>query len=124
MYLCVSRHYCYHLRDEVVNEQFLVEEIYERELNWAETEHEKEKIAAELDAICTKNNTYCYMLYPIMQWNRWFTNSNVPFQMIYTANLQCKRMCYIRLMLQMNCYTRGSLRMRSNNKTINVWLFV
>ena len=32
MYLCVSRRYRYHLRDEVVNEQYLIEEIYEREL--------------------------------------------------------------------------------------------
>ena len=24
-----------------------------------------------------------------------------------TANLQCKRMCYIRWMLHLNCYTRG-----------------
>ena len=32
LYLCVSRRYRYRLRDEVVNEQFLVEEIYEREL--------------------------------------------------------------------------------------------
>ena len=36
MYLCVSKRYRYRLRDEVVNEQFLVEEIYERELNRAE----------------------------------------------------------------------------------------
>ena len=32
MYLCVSRQYRYRLRDEVVNEQYLIEEIYEREL--------------------------------------------------------------------------------------------
>ena len=31
-FLCVSRRYRCRLRDEVVNEQFLVEEIYEREL--------------------------------------------------------------------------------------------
>ena len=36
MYLCVSKRYRYRLRDEVVNEQFLVEEIYERELDRAE----------------------------------------------------------------------------------------
>ena len=36
MYLCVSKHYRYRLRDEVVNERFLVEEIYERELDRAE----------------------------------------------------------------------------------------
>ena len=36
MYLCVSKYYCYRLRDEVVNEQFLVEEIYDRELNLTE----------------------------------------------------------------------------------------
>ena len=33
MYMCVSNRYQYRLRDEVVNERFLVEEIYERELN-------------------------------------------------------------------------------------------
>ena len=36
MYLCVSKRYRYRLRDEVVNEQYLVEEIYERELDLAE----------------------------------------------------------------------------------------
>ena len=36
MYLCVSRRYRYRLRDEVVNEQYLIEEIYERELDLAE----------------------------------------------------------------------------------------
>ena len=40
MYLCVSKRYRYRLRDEVVNEQFLVEEIYERELDRAE-QHER-----------------------------------------------------------------------------------
>ena len=32
----MSKCYCYCLRDEVVNEQYLVEEIYERELDHAE----------------------------------------------------------------------------------------
>ena len=38
MYLYVSRRYRYRLRDEVVNEQYLIEEIYERELALAEQE--------------------------------------------------------------------------------------
>ena len=38
IYMCVSKYYRYRLRDEVVNEQFLVEEIYERELNQAEND--------------------------------------------------------------------------------------
>ena len=42
LYLCVSRRYRYRLRDEVVNEQFLVEEIYERQLSQAE-EYEREQ---------------------------------------------------------------------------------
>ena len=42
LFLCVSKWYHYHLRDEVVNEQFLVEEIYERELALAE-EYKREK---------------------------------------------------------------------------------
>ena len=41
LFLCVSKWYRYRLRDEVVNEQFLVEEIFERELALAE-EYERE----------------------------------------------------------------------------------
>ena len=41
MFLCVSTRYRYRQRDEVVNEQFLVEEIYEREFDMAE-QYEKE----------------------------------------------------------------------------------
>ena len=41
MYLIMSKRYRYRQRDEVVNEQFLVEEIYEREITMAE-QYEKE----------------------------------------------------------------------------------
>ena len=44
IYMWVSNRYQYRLRDEVVNEQFLVEEIYERELNLAE-EYERANAA-------------------------------------------------------------------------------
>ena len=54
LYLCVSRRYRYRLRDEVVNEQFLVEEIYERELALAE-EHENE---VEESLVVQSNNDY------------------------------------------------------------------
>ena len=43
IYMWVSNRYQYRLRDEVVNEQFLVEQIYERQLNLAAEEHEEEK---------------------------------------------------------------------------------
>ena len=36
VYACVAKRYQYRLRDEVVNEQYLVEEIYDRELTLAE----------------------------------------------------------------------------------------
>ena len=49
MYMCVSNRYQYRLRDEVVNERFLVEEIYERELNLAE-EYERENAPLSVDA--------------------------------------------------------------------------
>ena len=46
LFLCVSKWYRYRVRDEVVNEQFLVEEIYERELTLAaEAEKENESIS-------------------------------------------------------------------------------
>ena len=48
-YLWVSKRYHYRIRDEVVNEQFLVEEVYERELMQAE-KYEREK-QAEMRAI-------------------------------------------------------------------------
>ena len=41
LYLCASRRYRYRLRDEVVHEQFLVEEIYERELAAQAEKHER-----------------------------------------------------------------------------------
>ena len=46
MYCIVAKRYRYRLRDEVVNEQFLVEEIYERELLLAE-EYERDKETSE-----------------------------------------------------------------------------
>ena len=46
VYLCVSRRYSYRLRDEVVHEQYLVEDVYDRELDLAE-KYEKENASAE-----------------------------------------------------------------------------
>ena len=40
-YCCVAKRYRYRLRDEVVNERYLVEEVYDRELRLAE-EYERE----------------------------------------------------------------------------------
>ena len=45
----VSEHYHYRLRDKVVNKQFLVEEVYERNFQLAE-EYEREK-RAEMRAL-------------------------------------------------------------------------
>ena len=41
LYCCVAKRYRYRLRDEVVNERYLVEEVYDRELRLAE-EYERE----------------------------------------------------------------------------------
>ena len=58
LFVCVSKRYRYRQRDEVVNEQFLVEEIYEREINLAE---ELEKNAAtEEDSISINSYTSSY----------------------------------------------------------------
>ena len=56
LFAYISRHYHYRVRDEVVNEQFLVEEIYERELAIAvqlEAEEEEEERRALLVDTCT-----------------------------------------------------------------------
>ena len=50
MYLCVSRRYRYRLRDEVVNEQYLIEEIYERELA---QQDDTDSIESESDDDCS-----------------------------------------------------------------------
>ena len=42
VFLYISERYHYRVRDEVVNEQFLVEEIYEREIHLA-AEYERER---------------------------------------------------------------------------------
>ena len=49
LYCCVAKYYCYRLRDEVVNEHYLVEEVYDRELQLAQ-EYEREK-RAEMRAL-------------------------------------------------------------------------
>ena len=41
LYYCVAKRYRYRVRDEVVNERYLVEETYDKELRLAE-EYEKE----------------------------------------------------------------------------------
>ena len=41
LYCCVAKRYRYRLRDEVVNERYLVEEVYDRELRLAE-EYDRE----------------------------------------------------------------------------------
>ena len=59
LYICISKRYQYRLRDEVVNEQFLIEEIFERELALAaEYERENEdEINAILKRIVEDNGT-------------------------------------------------------------------
>ena len=56
---------------------------------------------------------FCYILYPLVQWNHWFANSDVPFQSV-TNNLLHGQFAirYIRWMVHLNCYTRGGLHMR------------
>ena len=57
IYMWVSNRYQYRLRDEVVNEQFLVEEIYERELNLAE-EYERANAAECADLSDESNESH------------------------------------------------------------------
>ena len=57
IYLCVSRRYRYRLRDEVVNEQYLIEEIYEREIaqhHNAENNETKSDESNESDEVVMK----------------------------------------------------------------------
>ena len=51
VYVCVAKRYQYRLRDEVVNERYLVEEIYDRELTLAE-QYDDESI----DLLSTSEN--------------------------------------------------------------------
>ena len=51
VYVCVAKRYQYRLRDEVVNERYLVEEIYDRELTLAE-QYDDESINV---VQCSKN---------------------------------------------------------------------
>ena len=50
LYCCVAKRYRYRLRDEVVNEHYLVEEVYDRELRLAE-EYERE--CEETQPLCS-----------------------------------------------------------------------
>ena len=57
LYFCVARRYHYRQRDEVVNERFLVEEVYERQLLQAE-QYEREK--KQNRTSCSLQNTVSY----------------------------------------------------------------
>ena len=64
-YLLLSQNYSYRVRDEVVNEQFLVEEIYDRELALAE-ELEKENSDSYPDVILpteSRRTSSCHTVY-------------------------------------------------------------
>ena len=73
-YLCVSTRYHYRHRDEVVNEKYLVEEIYERTLHLAEAEERQKR--KEMRALlentqnrrryCATNNITIYNYISIM----------------------------------------------------------
>ena len=62
MYCIVAKRYRYRLRDEVVNERFLVEEIYERQLLQAE-EYERDKENRE-PVSCTLHSSINYGAIP------------------------------------------------------------
>ena len=69
IYMWVSNRYQYRLRDEVVNERFLVEEIYERELNLAE-EYERANAAECVDLSDESNESHesrCGAIYNIIK---------------------------------------------------------
>ena len=67
-YCCVAKRYRYRLRDEVVNERYLVEEVYDRELRLAE-EYEREN-RKEISAISEAVNSQSYQsTYPQEQLN-------------------------------------------------------
>ena len=55
-YVIVSRRYRYRLRDEVVNEQYLVEEVYERELALAE-QCEQEQLLEDFNSVTSVYGT-------------------------------------------------------------------
>ena len=68
--------------------------------------------------------TSCYILYTLMQWNRWFANSECN-----------KRLVTRQFAMQMNALHQVDVtsellhswwfaHAQSNNKTINLWLFV
>ena len=59
LYCCVAKRYRYRLRDEVVNERYLVEEVYDRELRLAE-EYERESEETQPLFIDSEETTHHY----------------------------------------------------------------
>ena len=57
LFAYVSRQYRYRVRDEVVNEQFLVEEIYDRELTIAAQLKEEEEEGNESESLLISSCT-------------------------------------------------------------------
>ena len=65
----------------------------------------------------------CYILYPIVQWNRWFANSDVPFQSVTNDLLhgQFAMQTYVLHQVDVTSELLHSwqfVHAQSNNKTI------
>ena len=72
---------------------------------------------------------HCYILYPLVQWNRWFANSDVPFQSVTNDLLHSQFAMQTYVLHQVDItsellHSWWFAHAQSNNKTINVWLFV
>ena len=61
-YSLLSKNYSYHVRDKVVDEQFLVEEIYDRELALAK-ELEKKNSDERLHVTLSTEISSCHTIY-------------------------------------------------------------
>ena len=75
------------------------------------------------------DNIVCYILYPIVQWKRWFANSDVPFQSVTNDLLHGQFAMQMYALHQVDV-TSELLHLwwfahaQSNGKTINVWFCV
>ena len=73
-----------------------------------------------------RHNYTCYILYPIVQWNHWFANSECSVQSVTNGLLHRQFAMQTYALLQVDVtsellHLRWFAHVQGNNKTINVW---
>ena len=96
-----------------------------QDIDWCTRTSDKAETIHEATFVTRDKATLLYTLL-LVQRNRWFANSDVPFQSVTNDLLhsQFVMQTYVLHQVDVTSELSCSAHAQSNNKTINVWLFM